>query len=75
MAKYFQIDECWFSETCTAQALKRACCWGKSIEEVRKAYKRHLDTSGHHSNLTAEQKSVAMEEVEILERNLEDDKK
>ena len=69
MSKYYQIDECYFGEACSAAALKRAHCWGRSIEQVKKAYRAHLDSSGHHSSLTEKQKAAAMEEVKVLEKN------
>ena len=69
---YYQIDECHFSEECSAQALKRACPWQTSIRACKDAYRQHLDNCSHHANRIEKEKQVAMEAVEVLEKEWTD---
>ena len=44
---FYQIHECVFP--CSHNSFKNARLWAYTEEEVKQAYKMHLDNSGNHS--------------------------
>ena len=67
---FYQIHECVFP--CSHNSLKNARLWAYTEEEVKQAYKLHLDNSGLHSKLSKEEKEQGMREVKVVQEDWAD---
>ena len=67
---FYQIHECVFP--CSQNSIKNARLWAYTEEEVKQAYKMHLDNSGNHSNLSKEEKEQGMRDVKVVQQDWAD---
>jgi len=67
---FYQIHECVFP--CSHNTLKNARLWAYTEEEVKQAYKMHLDNSGNHSNLSEADKEQGMRDVQVVQQDWAD---
>ena len=67
---FYQIHECVFP--CSQNSIKNARLWAYTEEEVKQAYKMHLDNSGNHSNLSKAEKEQGMRDVKVVQQDWAD---
>jgi len=67
---FYYINECVFP--CSHNSLKNARLWAYTEEEVKQAYRVHLDHSSLHSKLSKEEKEQGMREVKVVQEDWAD---